>query len=116
LAFFIHGCRKNSQPFPRLQKPLLNLPRAPAKKPATATKNVRGKSRTSDRITKSQSAQYGTDRVVLIVEAAQRNVVAMINKNIFQLLMGVAYPTFNADAEVTHEEIFDIHTAPPNMI
>src|SRR5262245_59736739 len=110
------GCREDIETFSRLDKAFVDLPLPPAKNPAATTKNVRGKSRARDRITEGQGAEHSTNRIVLAVEAAQRNVVAMVNKNIFQVVMGVAYPAFNPDAEVTHEEIFDVQTAPPNMI
>ena len=116
LCICMTGCRNDIETFSLLDKAVVDLLLATAKDPASPAKNVRRKARARDRVTESQSAQHRADRVVLVVNATGKNIVAGIDKDILARLPSINHPALNPDTNVTHEKIFEIDATPPSVI
>src|SRR5438034_11649379 len=101
------SCRDDIEPFPRLDKALVDLLLAPAKDPSSSAKNVWRKARARDRVTQGESAQHSADRVVLAVDATGQNPVAEVDEDILARLVRINHPARNPHAHLTRVNILE---------
>ena len=83
---------------------------------AAACPNVRGKTRTRNRITKGESSQHFSDRAIFASLFVDKYVHAIGFEVKTGATMRIQDKSFDANAEVTMEKIFEIDASAPGMI
>ena len=109
-------CLDNVEAFPGFNNAHIFWPLTTTEDGPTASKNVRRKAAARNWITQCQGSQRSTDRVGGAAGVALKNPVAEIDEGTLARLSGTRRPSFDSDAEVTHEEVFDVSATAPSVI
>ena len=109
-------CLDNVEAFPGFSNANIFWALTTTEDSPTASKNVRRKAAARNWITQCQGSQRSTDRIGGAAGVALKNLVAEIDERPLARLSGTRRPSFYSDAEVTHEEVFDVSATAPGVI